>query len=147
MRIIEKSQYSIENVQEQQFSLILSRKAISVSELFLKTQRLNENLMVLHTFLRLDWSRSVTKSVTKHKRQILNVFFCRTSNRRNSKSSLGLPLGEPVNVSPRKTQAAFSGRFSFVRTDRPDPGWSGHFNDEIGFSKEFLLKNHLLYSL
>ena len=75
MRIFEKSQYSIENVQEQQFSLILSRKAISVSELFLKTQRLNENLMVLHTFLRLDWSRSVTKSVTKHKRQILNVFF------------------------------------------------------------------------
>ena len=75
MRIIEKSQYSIENVQEQQFSLILSRKAINVSELFLKTQRLNENLMVLHTFLRLDWSRSVTKSVTKHKRQILNVFF------------------------------------------------------------------------
>ena len=54
MRIIEKSQYSIENVQEQQFSLILSRKAINVSELFLKTQRLNENLMVLHTFLRLD---------------------------------------------------------------------------------------------
>ena len=75
MRIFEKSQYSIENVQEQQFSLILSRKAINVSELFLKTQRLNENLMVLHTFLRLDWSRSVTKSVTKHKRQILNVFF------------------------------------------------------------------------
>ena len=75
MRILEKSQYSIENVQEQQFSLILSRKAISVSELFLKTQRLNENLMVLQTFLRLDWSRSVTKSVTKHKRQILNVFF------------------------------------------------------------------------
>ena len=75
MRIIEKSQYSIENVQEQQFSLILSRKAINVSELFLKTQRLNENLMVLQTFLRLDWSRSVTKSVTKHKRQILNVFF------------------------------------------------------------------------
>ena len=75
MRILEKSQYSIENVQEQQFSLILSRKAIGVSELFLKTQRLNENLMVLHTFLRLDWSRSVTKSVTKHKRQILNVFF------------------------------------------------------------------------
>ena len=75
MRILEKSQYSIENVQEQQFSLILSRKAINVSELFLKTQRLNENLMVLHTFLRLDWSRSVTKSVTKHKRQILNVFF------------------------------------------------------------------------
>ena len=44
MRIIEKSQYSIENVQEQQFSLILSRKAISVSELFLKNTTFKREL-------------------------------------------------------------------------------------------------------
>ena len=34
--------------------------------------------------------------------------------------------------------------FSKVGTARPYNGWSSHFDNEIGFSQEFLLKNHLL---
>ena len=39
----------------------------------------------------------------------------------------------------------FLGRFPLVETDRPDQGWSSHFDHEIGFFQEILLKNHLLY--
>ena len=34
--------------------------------------------------------------------------------------------------------------FLKVGTARPYNGWSSHFDNEIGFSQEFLLKNHLL---
>ena len=37
-------------------------------------------------------------------------------------------------------------RFPKVRTDRPDRGRIGHFENEIGFSQEFLIKSHLLRS-
>ena len=36
--------------------------------------------------------------------------------------------------------------FPFVKTDRLDHGWSSYFDNEIGFSREFLLKNHLLHA-
>ena len=36
--------------------------------------------------------------------------------------------------------------FSKVGTGRPHHGWSSHFDNEIGFSQEFLLKNHLFLS-
>ena len=36
--------------------------------------------------------------------------------------------------------------FSKVGTGRLYNGWSSHFDNEIGFSQEFLLKNHLLLS-
>ena len=35
------------------------------------------------------------------------------------------------------------GRFTKVRSDRPDHSWSRHFVHEIGFSQEFLLKKLL----
>ena len=38
----------------------------------------------------------------------------------------------------------YYGRISNVRTGRPDHGWSSQFDNEIGLSQEFLLKNHLL---
>ena len=34
--------------------------------------------------------------------------------------------------------------FSKVGTARPYNGWGSHFDNEIGFSQEFLLENHLL---
>ena len=36
------------------------------------------------------------------------------------------------------------GRFPKFRTGRPDHGWSSHFDNEIGFFLECLLKNHRL---
>ena len=30
----------------------------------------------------------------------------------------------------------FLGRFPLVETDRPDQGWSSHFDNEIGFFQE-----------
>ena len=38
-----------------------------------------------------------------------------------------------------------SGPSPKVRTGRPDHGWTGHFDKEIRFFQEFLLKNHLLW--
>ena len=43
-----------------------------------------------------------------------------------------------------RSDLAILERFPKVRTGRPDHGWSSHFDNEIGFSQEFLLKNHLL---
>ena len=36
------------------------------------------------------------------------------------------------------------GRFPKVRTGRSDHGWTGHFENEIGFFKEFLMRNDFL---
>ena len=38
-----------------------------------------------------------------------------------------------------------SGHFPKVRTGWLDHGWTGHFDNEIGFYQEFLLKNHFLH--
>ena len=48
----------------------------------------------------------------------------------------------------RKTMSQLnphSGHFPKVRTGRPDHGQTGHFDKEIRFFQEFLLKNHLLW--
>ena len=37
-----------------------------------------------------------------------------------------------------------AGHFPKVRTGQLDHGWTGHFDNEIGFYQEFFLKNHLL---
>ena len=37
--------------------------------------------------------------------------------------------------------------FPKVGTGRPDHGWSSHFDNEIAFSRAFLLKHHLLCAL
>ena len=47
----------------------------------------------------------------------------------------------------RKTMSQLnphSGHFPKVRTGRPDHGQTGHFDKEIRFFQEFLLKNHPL---
>ena len=38
------------------------------------------------------------------------------------------------------------GHFPTVRTGWLDHGWTGHFDNEIGFYQEFLLKNHFLHA-
>ena len=41
-------------------------------------------------------------------------------------------------------EATWKGAFQNVGTGRPDHGHTGHFENEIGFFQEFLLKNDFL---
>ena len=38
------------------------------------------------------------------------------------------------------------GRFPKVRTGRPDHGCTAHFENEVGFFQEFLMKNDFLHA-
>ena len=49
-------------------------------------------------------------------------------------------------ISKCELLAGVLGYFSKVETGRPYYGWNSHFDNEIGFSQEFLLKNHLFLS-